>query len=403
MASEIKSLLKAILTENIDDYSLEGLESPEKGDGYMSDILFITLTPPRSKQSKKYELVWKCGKKSKELRATTPMRQTFITEIFFYDKIIPTFTQFQLEKGIRDPFNSVPECYGTFITEEMEVIVLKNLKRSGYKLWDKKKPLTKKHIELILEEYAKLHSVSVAMSEQYPEKFAELSEGLGETVKEFTKTNDMNALFGTNIIELYDLLKGDLDERTLETWKGLYNETYFIFDGMVDKKEGLKVVLHGDCWCNNFMFKYDGDETSPVVVAIFDWQFSTVSSPILDVSHLIFASISNEDVECINDLLNRYYEQLKFHSSRLGTCLDKLYTKEQFLCEWKKYSKHGILFGCLGHKMCVTEKDEVIDVANAVDGGKDFSNAFCYDVKNKTAFKNRARHVVKYVVENQLV
>ena len=140
-----------------------------------------------------------------------------------------------------------------------------------------------------------------------------------------------------------------------------------------------------------------------MVVAIFDWQFSTVSSPILDVSHLIFASISNEDVECINDLLNRYYEQLKFHSSRLGTCLDKLYTKEQFLCEWKKYSKHGILFGCLGHKMCVTEKDEVIDVANAADGGKDFSNAFCYDVKNKTAFKNRSRHVVKYVVENQLV
>jgi hypothetical protein len=35
--------------------------------------------------------------------------------------------------------------------------------------------------------------------------------------------------------------------------------------------------------------------------------------------------------------------------------------------------------------------------------GDDFSAAFSYDVKDKTNFKNRAKYIVKYVAENDLI
>jgi hypothetical protein len=54
-------------------------------------------------------------------------------------------------------------------------------------------------------------------------------------------------------------------------------------------------------------------------------------------------------------------------------------------------------------KICATDKDEVIDIAQVAENGQDFGDAFLYEVKDKTSFKNRARHVVKYVVENGLI
>ena len=153
-------------------------------------------------------------------------------------------------------FNSVPVCYGTLATKDVQIIVLENLKISGYVLWDKKHPFTRKHIDLVVEEYAKFHSLSIALQINDPQKFKELSDCLGDTLNEFVKANNLGVLFGRAVLEIHDLLKGDLDEDTLSTWKILYEKAHFILEDMVDKNEALTVILHASCWCNNFMFKY---------------------------------------------------------------------------------------------------------------------------------------------------
>ena len=77
--------------------------------------------------------------------------------------------------------------------------------------------------------------------------------------------------------------------------------------------------------------------------------------------------------------------------------------KQQYLDDWRKYAKYGALYACLIYKICTTEKDEVVDLTDVSDTDTNFFEAFCYEVKNKVAFKNRARHVVNYVVENKLI
>ena len=104
MESQIRAWLNVILKDNIEDLSLHFTGNSEKGDGYIGDILFVTLTSDDGKRNS--NLVLKCSKKSQALRESAPVEEAFMKEICVYEKVIPAFTRFQTEKKIRNPFYS---------------------------------------------------------------------------------------------------------------------------------------------------------------------------------------------------------------------------------------------------------------------------------------------------------
>ena len=254
--NEIRSWLEvALKDENFKDISVKIQGNSEKGDGYMGDIIFVSVEGTTDNQSsKKYDLVLKCSKKSKALRETSPVKEAFLNEILMYQEVLPYFIQYQKEKGVEAPFNSVPKCYGSFTGENMEIIVLENLKSNGYELWPRKEPLSRRHIDLIVTEYAKYHATSLALQHQRPTEFQQFLDTVIDIIEIFTKTNDQQILFGTPIDQSCELLKGDLDDSILLRWKGLKNQIESIFGDMIKTSTGLKVILNGDCWNNNFMF-----------------------------------------------------------------------------------------------------------------------------------------------------
>ncbi|KAJ3666353.1 hypothetical protein Zmor_001799 [Zophobas morio] len=404
MESEIRTWLNIILKENINDFTLKILGNTKKGEGYIGDIFFVTLTSVSSRPSSAYNLVVKCSKKSEVFRKKVPTEKAFTTEIYMYQEIFPTFTQFQLQHGIPHPFKCVPKCYGSLAVDNREVIVLENLKTKGYTLWDKRKPFTRKHIELVLEEYAKFNSVSIAMKDQQPEKFQKITDNLINVFQDFLKATNCEILFGTVIDEIHDLLKKDVDEHTLNVWKSLKNKIKFIFFEMIQETTGMKVIRHGDCWCNNFMFKQSRENNMiPAEVVILDWQFSTYSLLVLDLCYFIFANISEEDIYELNVIVDYYYEKLKFYTEQLGSDLTMLYSRKEFLSDFEKYSKFGILLSTLTNKISATKENEVLDIADAVENCNDFGRAFNYEVENRSALKDRSRYLVQYVVANKLI
>jgi hypothetical protein len=254
---EIRFWLKSVLTEeNLDDFSVNILGNSEKGDGYAGDIVFVRLTSAIAHAAKEYNLVLKCSKRSETLRKTTPIKEAFTNEIYVYDTVLPVFTQFQRKHGIENPFDSVPKYYGKFTDENTEVLVFENLKIVGYSLWNKKNPLTRKHINMVVEEYGKFHAISFAMQEQQPEKFQELSSELQDVFKLFMTSSAFENMFSKGFDEVCDLLKGDLDDETLITWSNFRNQFNYIFSDMCEQPDVKKVILHGDCWNNNFMYKH---------------------------------------------------------------------------------------------------------------------------------------------------
>lgn len=54
-----------------------------------------------------------------------------------------------------------------------------------------------------------------------------------------------------------------------------------------------KVLNHGDFWTNNFLFKYDADDKTPIDVCFVDYQMSFYTSPGHDLNYFLNTSPNN--------------------------------------------------------------------------------------------------------------
>ncbi|XP_063932793.1 uncharacterized protein LOC135144665 isoform X2 [Zophobas morio] len=388
--NEVRSWLKNVLKdENFKDIQVKIQGNSEKGDGYMGDIVFVSVEGIiDSQSSKKYDLVLKCSKKSKPLRETSPVKEAFLNEILMYQEVLPYFIQYQQEKGVKAPFSSIPKCYGSFIGENMEIIVLENLKSSSYELWPMKEPLSRRHIDLIVTEYGKYHATSLAFQHQRPTEFQKFLDTLIDMIEICVKRSDYQILFGTPVDQSYELLKNDLDDDILLRWKGLKNQIENIFGDLVKTSTGPKT----------------SGEKIPLKVAFLDWQVSRYASPIVDLSHFLFTCISKEDLEELENILVMYHTTFINQLVQLGIEKpDTLYPLAQFLDEWNNLCKYGILMASLLMKVVSTEKDEVLDIAQVAESGKDFTETFINEIRDKENYKRRIRPIVEYAVKHNLI
>ncbi|EFA06726.1 hypothetical protein TcasGA2_TC009657 [Tribolium castaneum] len=401
LETEIKSwLASALKNENLGDFSVKILGNPEKGEGYMGEV-FVEVTTA----GKQLNLVLKCSKRSKALRENSAVKSSFFNEIFAYEKLHPTFLQFQKNQNCEKPFAAYPKCYGTFIGDEMEVIILENLKKSGFELWPKKEPLSRKLVDLVVTEYGKYHAISVAMKEKQPEKFQELVMSTIDLFKELCEKESMEDMFIAPIEDSYKLLKGEMDERILVKWRNFQNDVSFILKHLDEGFEGLKVILHGDSWSNNFMYLFeDGDLNRPLKVAFLDWQVIRYTTPIVDLSYFLFSCLSEKDFENLDDILNIYFDSFTKHLKSIGISKPEvLHSKEEFLQDWRRFCKFGIMMSTLIMKVVSTDKDEVIDIGEAAEKGKTLTESFLNEIRDKANFKKRVRPIIEHAVKNQLI
>jgi hypothetical protein len=119
----------------------------------------------------------------------------------------------------------------------------------------------------------------------------------------------------------------------------------------------------------------------------------------VDLSYYIFACISKEDLQNLDDILITYYHSFADYLKQLGVNNpDVLYPLQQFLDEWKKYCKFGVMVATLIMKICAIDKNEVV-----AEKGEDISNTFLKEIKDKDTFRNRIRPIVEYAVKNDLI
>ncbi|KAJ3638294.1 hypothetical protein MTP99_001680 [Tenebrio molitor] len=174
---------------------------------------------------------------------------------------------------------------------------------------------------------------------------------------------------------------------------------------MLENIDELKVIIHGDCWNNNFMYKFEnGNRNVSLKVAILDWQVSRYSSPILDLSYYILGCISEKELEYLDEIFITYYHSFTDQLKQLGIDdPEVLYSLQQFLDEWKKYCKFGVMLAALVMKVSATDKDEVVDLDDFAEKGEDISCTFLNEIKDKDTFRKRLRPIVEYAVTHELI
>ena len=115
----------------------------------------------------------------------------------------------------------------------------------------------------------------------------------------------------------------------------------------------LACILHGDCWNNNMMYRYD-DNGKVVEMKLVDWQIPRVDHPATDILNFLITSTSPEmRKKHRRSLLNHYYDVLSSAMEKLGL---ELYSRGKFLKEIHARLRWGMLYGMMMYPGMFNEK-----------------------------------------------
>ena len=249
---------KVALAEGFQNYTFKMEAGSGVGDGFVGILFKITIIENDS--DKQLDLVVKAPPDNMARRIDFGAMQMFEREVYVYNVVLPEFVKFQEDYHITKSigFFNFPKCYfAEFNTERDDsLIIMEDLRTTEHKMWDKFVPTNYEHTKLFVAALGRFHAVSFAMKQQRPEQFAKFKE-MKDLMTEKITSDQMVMMMHASI----DRAVGTLhDNEQQEKNKILNVKDNFatiireLVDG--DISEPYSIIGHGDCWSNNFMYKY---------------------------------------------------------------------------------------------------------------------------------------------------
>lgn len=248
--------LKYCVTHGISEPAVDDISiACKNGDSFSGDIYRIHCKSNASNMTKSF--VAKLSPLSELRRSLYRSQQHFAHEKYVFENLLITFKKFQSDRLLDK--HLIFDQYPTYITGSLsgdrEYLVFEDLAQSNYKNFERSEVMSYENCETVLSQLAKFHAVSIALRHQKQEEFDAMVENLNE--KMFVKPNKMEVMLDRKVECAVNALKktnipGDdkiIDK--LEEFRHQY------FDAMVDCCESKDdaVVVHGDCWISNLMYK----------------------------------------------------------------------------------------------------------------------------------------------------
>lgn len=254
--------------EHFVSYTLSHGAGSKNGDGFMSDMVAVTITGPRRQSnaavtSDRLALICKLLPASTVRQEQFKSKLIFEREVHMYRIILPMMRKFQTDNGLMDAtangFFAYPHCYAAIADADRNeyVIIMRDLRSIGYELWDKTKAMPFKQASLLFEQLGRLHGVSYAMRAQRPDLFEKEIRQLGDRLAMmFEALRPMcESAFAQAIRHLRQPEHLRVMRQISDDWLTILREC-----NESGKAEPYETMVHGDCWNNNMMFA--GDQVS---------------------------------------------------------------------------------------------------------------------------------------------
>lgn len=255
-------LNKIARDEGFVDHTLHFESGSNHGDGFIAAMVAVTI---KGKQmvdldnDKELSLMCKLLPENKARRDYFDSVRLFDREVLVYNDILPMFRKFQIERNIslNDGFFQYPKCYLAVAdaVKDHYVIVMENVKSSGYQLWDKMIPVDFDTSAIFVATLGRFHGLSYALRDQKPELFEKLLQ-----VEDIFSTMIDN----TNMIGMMtSSIEKSIDIQIREEEKTLLQKLKVDYSSLIKKMFApnaagpFAALYHGDCWNNNFCFLSD--------------------------------------------------------------------------------------------------------------------------------------------------
>ncbi|ROT73951.1 hypothetical protein C7M84_007594 [Penaeus vannamei] len=333
----------------------------QKGDNYMSSVKRVKAQVTIEGREKQLTYVAKV-----KMHFSDTFKELFNLSFFkeheFYAKLLPELNSVLAEAGL-DPLR-VPKFYHHSKSGEREILILEDLTARDFLLADRKKGLDIPHMRLVLEELGRFHASSHLLQRKTPhEDLSERHKFLA--IKWFDYWGSMAKELET-AAAVAESCEGYED---VARWlREIQPRVVDIFEEKSKTRAPFQVAWHGDCWTNNFLFRYNA-KGEPVDVVLLDLQSCQSGSLAADLQVLMSSSISTQFKRHNLDLfLQKYLSSFSATVSAGG--LPPPFTLEELREEYNDKFMFGALIGATLIPVIVgdgedapdyTEVDENID------------------------------------------
>ena len=254
---------KALLAEKGDNaklFSFHMENFTSKGDNYMCTVSSVVVTYTIDKRDDK--LTTSYVVKLNPCRANNferMGRMAFHKEIGFYSVILP-FLNEELNRANEEPLR-VPKCYHFVAKKGSEVIYLEDLRKSGFKMPDRYRGVDSNHCLLILKELARLHAASSILLSRWKRLESKVAEEyMYDLLAKLDNTDGQLSFYDDFLPQFIETGAGIAAqcqgyEHVAKFLLGSKRNLRTMMAQLSTVPDNFKVIIHGDCWGNNLLFR----------------------------------------------------------------------------------------------------------------------------------------------------
>ncbi|KAJ0172758.1 hypothetical protein K1T71_011897 [Dendrolimus kikuchii] len=369
------------------------------GDNYMANVKRIIV---EDAQNKPFKMIAKVAPKFEKLRAVFNTHSVFYNEHVIYTELIPQFKMMQEAANLsNEDMIRFAECYGSYIEEPDELLLLEDLKELNCVMLDRLKPLPEHCMHSVLRNLAIFHSLSFVLKHKNPEFF--------DTYRQ--KLFDLWANMGTNEevkhnlvrIEEYILnLLSDSEDRS-KVIKGIITKIGDNLRELVEEETGSEhtVIRHGDAWTNNFMFRFDGDTLLETIM--IDYQMSSETKPTCDLLFFIFNCTDHQTrLKHFHKWIELYHTALDRALSKFGLDAKNVYPKEKLDADLKRYGKPMCALCTFFSYLLTMNSEEAAKLKENLDNMNDVETEMVIE-KSGVEFKSKVEGLIDTCLEFGLI
>ncbi|CAL4147188.1 unnamed protein product [Meganyctiphanes norvegica] len=312
----------------------------KKGDNFTSFITSIIVKYSLDGNTKEVSYVAKLNPCWSEMEMDDMYNSLFRKESIFYMDILRdiNFELVQVEQKQLE----FPQCF--YASDEMkrEVIIFEDLRTPGFKMTDKLKGMDVPHATLVMKALGRFHGGSILLQQKtntnnLSEKYETLNDHLWiEKLKDAWIISVLKT--GAAITESiggYEPVR-EWIEKTLENIDDFLSEQW-------GDSPPFNVVIHGDCWTNNVLFRYNS-EGLPEEVMLLDVEVNRFCSLAVDLSYFMATSLDGKTRKDYKEqLLREYYSSLISVIEGGGGSMP--FTIEELKQEFERKRPFGLLWG----------------------------------------------------------
>jgi hypothetical protein len=324
-------------------------------DHFTSTILYINLELKFEHQAPQaYSLLVKLSPEDPILWNYLDTDVLFHNEILMYTEVIPFVEEF-LSKRKTDLLGEMfPKCYyaesGAACVGGRDIIVLEDMVPRGFTPSAERLVLDYDHCAVALRRLARYHAVFYGLKKLETSRFRAMVKNIRTRNFGQSSPEDLSYSYKTTSYRGVMYLEGrqEMDQTTLDRLKNRLEHAGQHVVDLMEPKEPLAVLCHGDFSRNNILFRYESGK--PCDAVLFDLQTVTYSSPAIDLSLFMYLNTSSElRNQHWDDLFGEYHTTLTRTLARILGC-----SVEDLLPDYglDEFRKDFVAHGFYGYMVC---------------------------------------------------